>query len=232
MLTCLSHRVCLGEIHLIEIYLFINPLGSICYHTEKQILDFVESGSKKIQFRFIPLVNLRTIGDLMKREGIPTTDIKKRNHLFETIFSASLDYKAAQLQGKKKGRHFLLRLQEAVGCHGKAYSKKLVEELIVDTGGDLEMFLEDRESEFVKEAFYSDQQIAREMDIVQHPSAVVYNFSYNKDFGVLVEGKAAMSDIFELCQSPETIYDLLDEDYFNQKNKRQVGTNGHSLHLI
>ncbi|KAF1296391.1 GTP pyrophosphokinase [Enterococcus sp. JM4C] len=216
---------------MIEIYLFINPLGSICYHTEKQILDFVENGSKKIQFRFIPLVNLRTIGDLMKREGKSPNDIKERNRLFETIFSASLDYKAAQLQGKKKGRHFLLRLQEAVGCHGEEYSKKLVEKLVVETGGDLEMFLEDRQSEFVKEAFYSDQQIAREMDITQHPSAVVYNFSYNREFGVLVEGKAAMSDIFEICHSPENIYDILEKDYF-EKDKRRLGSNGHLLRLV
>ncbi len=49
-------------------------------------------------------------------------------------------------------------------------------QLFTKVGGDLEMFLEDRHSAFVQEAFLTDQQIAHEMQITCHPSAVIYNY--------------------------------------------------------
>lgn len=45
---------------------------------------------------------MRTINHLIQLFDIPTHDIEQRNQLFEDIYSAALDYKAAQLQGKKK----------------------------------------------------------------------------------------------------------------------------------
>lgn len=87
---------------MIEIYLFVNPLGGICLNIEKDILKLVETENKKIQFRFIPLVNMKTINHLIKLFDIPAHDIEQRNQLFEDIYSAALDYKAAQLQGKRK----------------------------------------------------------------------------------------------------------------------------------
>lgn len=76
-------------------------------------------------------------------------------------YSAALDCKAAQFQGKKKGRRFLIKLQEAVGCNDIPYSQELAESIFEEIGGDLNMFKEDRQSDFVKEVFFSDQKIAR-----------------------------------------------------------------------
>lgn len=120
---------------------------------EKDILKLVETENKKIQFRFIPLVNMRTINHLIKLFDIPSHDIEQRNQLFEDIYSAALDYKAAQLQGKKKGRHLLLGLQQAVAVNHIPYSLELAEKLVVEAGGDLDMFKADRQSDFVKESF-------------------------------------------------------------------------------
>ena len=74
-------------------------------------------------------------------------------------YSAALDCKAAQFQGKKKGRRFLIKLQEAVGCNNIPYSRALAESIFEEIGGDLNMFKEDRQSDFVKEVFFSDQKI-------------------------------------------------------------------------
>lgn len=192
---------------MIEIYVFINPLGSICLEAERQILQFVQSENKKIQFRFIPLVNMNTINDVVRRrsnEG--PMDLMQRNQLFEDIYSAALDYKAIQLQGKKKGRKFLLTLQEKVACEKVPYSQELVDHLILEADGDLAMFHSDRVSDFVKESFQSDQQIAREMGITKHPSAVVYNYACERDFGVIVENFHSIEEIQELCRTNEQTY--------------------------
>lgn len=189
---------------MIEIYLFINPIGSVCYEAEKQILELMAQENKKIQLRIIPLMNLKTIDDIMKRKNISACDIEYRNQLTKDIYGASLDFKAAQLQGKKRGREFLLKLQQAINIEGRTYSKELSKELFSQmSAGDLEMFLEDRESDFVKEAFISDQQVAREMGIKKHPSAVVYNYACDRDYGVLVEDCQTIDQIVELIQTTE-----------------------------
>ena len=214
---------------MIEIYLFVNPLGNICLNVEKEILKFVKTQNKKIQFRFIPLVNMKTIDRLMKTSN--ANDIDERNNLFENIYSAALDYKAAQLQGKKKGRHLLLSLQKAVSVDNISYSPELSETFLVEASGDLDMFRSDRQSEFVKESFQTDQQIAREMGIVTHPSAVVYNYASERDFGVLIENCCSAEDIKQLCEIKKQNLSLLSKkfslyDYSNQ------GESDKHLHLL
>ena len=71
-------------------------------------------------------------------------------------YSAALDCKAAQFQGKKKAAVFD---QIAVGCNDIPYSQELAESIFEEIGGDLNMFKEDRQSDFVKEVFFSDQKL-------------------------------------------------------------------------
>lgn len=191
---------------MIEIYLFVNPLGNVCLNIERDILRFAQLENRKIQLRLIPLVNMRTIDSLIKFHGIATNDISARNRLFEETYSAALDFKAAQLQGKKKGRYILLNLQSMITEEKLPYSPKMAENLIVAAGGDLDMFKNDRSSSFVKESFQIDQQIAREMSVSQHPSAVIYNYACDRDFGVLVEGCLTIEHIQRLCETSEENY--------------------------
>ncbi|MGC6769916.1 DsbA family protein [Enterococcus sp. LJL51] len=216
---------------MIEIYLFVNPLGSICLDIERDILSFAQAENKKIQLRLIPLVNMKTIDGLLSLYNIPSHDINRRNQLFEEIYSASLDFKAAQLQGKKKGRHILLNLQEIVGEAGSVYSPDLAEKLIVESGGDLEMFRSDRQSPFVKESFQIDQQIAREMGVSKHPSAVIYNYACDRDFGVLVEDYLSIDHIKQLCETSEENYIHFHDPVQIAKAHEQSVPKGH-LHLL
>lgn len=219
------------ECPLIEIYLFVNPIGERCLSVERKVLNLIEQQELKVQLRLIPLMNLYTISDVMKHQGTCTKNIKARNQLSKDIYAASLDFKAAQLQGKKRGRDFLIRLQEEVGVNGQRYSKKLAQDLIQEVGGDLEMFIEDRESEFVSEAFLSDQQIAHEMKIKCHPSAVIYNYACDLDFGVLVEGCESIEHIAELCQTKEATLQFFNDHKAQASLNEQKATKRH-LYLV
>ncbi|EGP4885646.1 TPA: ClpXP adapter SpxH family protein [Enterococcus faecium] len=223
---------------MIEIYLFVNPLGEYCFEMEQQLLQFIEEeygtpSKEKMQFRFLPLVNLQTIGDVMQQKGISQNNLEKRNHLFSTTYSAALDCKAAQFQGKKKGRRFLIKLQEAVGCNNIPYSRALAESIFEEIGGDLNMFKEDRQSDFVKEVFFSDQKIAREMGITKHPSAVVYNYACDRDFGVLVEveGTSSLWRIKELCKTTDNSYQVFNGEHLHT-NDSQFHSRASHLHLL
>ena len=122
-------------------------------------------------------------------------DLVLRNEQTNQIYAASLDYKAAQLQGKKIARDFLLKLQQRIGIEKQEYCDTLVKELFSETNGDLEMFLEDRTSELVKKNFATDQRVAKDMGITITPSAVVYDFSSEEEYGVLLEGSEELKSL-------------------------------------
>ncbi|MDR0921402.1 MAG: DsbA family protein [Lactobacillales bacterium] len=171
---------------MIEIYLFVNPLGGLCFSAEKAIMEMANGQNKRFHFRFIPIVNMKSVNACLTRLGISHSDLEKRNHFFETSYSAALDLKAMQLQGRKKGREFLFAIQKAVTVDKQEYSKNLVLEIVRTIGADIEMFIEDRQSELVKKSFASDQQIGHEMGVVTLPSAVVFNF-YGDEDGMIIE---------------------------------------------
>lgn len=214
---------------MIEIYLFVNPLGTDCYYAEKQILHLVQTQQhKKIQFRFVPFVNMHVVDYLFKKRNLPKNDLTLRNEIFQTLYSAALDYKAVLLQGKKKGRNFLLALQKICGVEKVPYTQELVEQLVTEVGGDLAEFLADRQSAIVKEAFFTDQQIAHDMSIQENPSCVVYNYSCERDFGVLLEG--------DLCKEVSALKDLCQTEHELSSLKHGLSDKHHiaqtHLHLI
>lgn len=215
---------------MIEIYLFVNPLGAVCLETEKDILRLIENEKKKIQLRCIPLVNMLTITKIMRRRNVDSADLTQRNRLFENNYAAALDFKALQLQGQKKGRHFLIALQEAVAVKQLPYTKALVEKLVAQLGGDLEMFQADRESSFVQESFQVDQQIAREMNIKHHPSAVIYNYACECEYGILIEDCQSTEEIKKLCDTSDETFQYFQENIAIKKyENRRISRH---LHLL
>lgn len=83
----------------------------------------------------------------------------------------------------------MIKLQEAVGCNDIPYSQELAESIFEEIGGDLNMFKEDRQSDFVKEVFFLIK-IAREMGITNTllqsftimPATVILVFSRSKRY--------------------------------------------------
>lgn len=200
---------------MIEIYLFVNPIGKKCLSIERRIIDLIQEYDMKIQLRLIPIMNLKTVSEFMQRIGASEKDTQLRTELSQEIHSAALDVKAAQLQGKKRGRDFLVELQKTVGEQKQPYSKKLAIQLFTKVGGDLEMFLEDRHSAFVQEAFLTDQQIAHDMAITSHPSAVIYNYGKNGDAGIRVEGCDTIHHILDTYNTKESLIAFLESQSKN-----------------
>ena len=183
----------------------------------------------KIQLRLIPIMNLKTISEFMQRIGASDKDLQLRTELSQEIHSAALDVKAAHLQGKKRGRDFLVELQKTIGEQKQPYSKKLAIQLFTKVGGDLEMFLEDRHSDFVQEAFLTDQQIAHEMEITSHPSAVIYNYGGDCDAGVRIEGCDTIHHILDTYNTKESLIAFLEAQSKNAPIRQSAPDNHLSL---
>lgn len=193
---------------MIEMFLFVNPFGQTCLNKEKNILEWIGCCESKIQFRIIPFLNLRTLQYYLEKSELPTDDICLRNKLFQQMYSTALDFEAIQLQGKKKAREFLFKVQEAIGCDKKTYSAELVNQVIHSLQIDREMFEEDRRSVQVVETFRDNQNIAHEMGVVHVPSLVLFNYKSNNDFGVLLESHIDDQKVLSsLCEEQPQIID-------------------------
>ena len=48
---------------MIEIYLFVNPIGKKCLSIEQRIIDLINKYDMKIQLRLIPIMNLKTVSE-------------------------------------------------------------------------------------------------------------------------------------------------------------------------
>lgn len=202
---------------MIEIYLFVNPLDEHCLQSEQRFLDIVKEEkqkNRKICLRFVPILNPSIIQHYLVDHDLPVNNLSFRNQLVETLYSACLDIKAAQLQGKKVGRKFLFHLQEMVGRQKRHYSKELVEEILEEIRADKSLFNSDRQSHLVKEFFQQDQKIANEMGVNRFTKAVIFNYGLDQDFGVLIDGLASIDDIKSLIQPNYSLQHLSHAELF------------------
>lgn len=186
---------------MIEIYLFVNPLDKASLIMEQRLLKIISGETEKIHFRVIPFLNPRVIHNYVLDQGQSIHDLAYRNQLFNSIYSACLDYKAVQLQGKKLGTKFLFEIQKQVGFFNQNYSENLVHSILESLGADIPLFTVDRQSPLIEDFFKLDQQVAQEMGIENFSDAVIFNYNCERDFGVLVSFDTPDRDIVELFKT-------------------------------
>lgn len=182
--------------NIIEVFLFVNPLGTTCYEAEKLIESFSAERDEKVKVRIIPLLNLRSIGTMIKGES--DGSLSNRNQLYTDSYHASLAFQAASMQGKKKGRKFLMSLQQYVVTEGRQVTNDLLLHIAEKINLDIEMFEEDLESDFTKKAFNKDQKLALDMNITESPSCIVYS-SKDSKFGYRIDTSITKQLLHGLC---------------------------------
>lgn len=202
---------------MIEIYLFVHPLCSDSLISEKTVFDFVENYGSNIQFKFLPLLNLQSFQNFITTHPDVCPNLDTRNALFNAVYSSALDYKAMQLQGKKKGHAFLMALQNEILAASPdkrthhIYTPELVEKVIRQVNGNLALFKEDRQSDAVKKAFAIDQDIAKEMGITDTGSLVFFNYNYDQEFGISVTENITTDILLELLMITPNEFHQLDD---------------------
>lgn len=170
---------------MLEIHLFVNPLGSRCYRCENDVLRVDQELNTKVRYRFIPLFNMRTIQQTMQLYHLNPCSTSDRQKVVNVLNHLIMDYMAASFQGRKRGRQFLLLMQDELICHQQDYSLALAKKVAQQAHLDLEMFLEDRQSDLAKRAHRQDQKIAAELGVTDTATAVVFDSDNDQD-GVLI----------------------------------------------
>lgn len=202
---------------MLEIHLFVNPLGMRCFRCENDVLRVDHELNTKINYQFVPLFNMQTIDNTLELYQLNPHDLATRQCVSNTLFRVILDYKAALFQGRKRGRQYLLRLQSAMIQKNINYSTDLATRIAKDAKLDLEMFMEDRQSKLARQAFHKDQQMATELGVTKTATAVVFN-SNDPEYGFLIPN-------FDY----QTLIRSLREDKFSQSAKQFAAQYQHPI---
>ncbi|WP_124058004.1 DsbA family protein [Vaginisenegalia massiliensis] len=185
-----------GVSKVFEFYLFVNPLGRICYYSQQEMMNAVDRISSKTDIHILCFHNQRTVVDFMKQLKIPSHDLATRNKIYNVIYNASLAYKAACMQGKKKGRLFLLKMQQQLDLQIDRYNDEFVLDIAKEVGLDIDMFLIDRSSAFIKQLHLNDQKIATDMKVQATPTLVLFEHSASQS-GLVIEDHITQDLIFD-----------------------------------
>lgn len=191
--------------NMIEIYHFINPLGRMCYDSQKSITDFVRERYEKVSIRYIPFINFSIIKNQIERDS-SNYSLDNLNELYTDAYHSALGLYAASMQGKKYGRQFLVGLQQAVIENKLPVNLSTFQEIINQIKIDSETFLEDYHSSWVKEQFIADQKLTQEIGVTMTPSCVIYT-SCDNGVGYLIESTISKEVLHDICQHEKNSID-------------------------
>lgn len=158
---------------MLEIHLFVDPLGNSCRNCEADAAKCRQMTAAKVRCTIVPLLNMATIQHTIRMYHLPENDLDIRSQVCQTLYQSILDYKAAQFQGQKRARKFLLYQQKFLDQNELKYDDQIIQKIAKKVDLDVEMFNEDRHSHLVEQAFRDDQHLASQLDIKATETAVV-----------------------------------------------------------
>ena len=198
-----------------EFYLFVNPLGQKCFRCEQEINKLTALISAKIDVHILCYQNQYIVSEFMRQLNLDERDLTSRNHIYRMVYLASLAYKAATMQGKKKGRAFLMRMQEQIKGRLERFSDDFVIELAEEIGLDIPTFIDDLHSDYAKHLVQKDQQIAHGMHVDITPALVIFEHRLGEN-GLLLEGSFSAQTILSQLDQ------LVEEGYQEKMKKTEL----------
>lgn len=169
----------------VELYIFIDPLCSQAYNLMTNIRKLQLQYGHYFTSRFVLSTQLSSLNAVANRlKGCYEQNIVDLAH----PVLPSIAIKAAELQGKRAGQRYLLKLQEYslqhdININAHTTLLKIAEEVELD----LEEFASDFGSKEAAKAFQCDLYITREMEVHEVPSIVFFNECI-EDEGLSVNG--------------------------------------------
>ncbi|WP_018659449.1 DsbA family protein [Allofustis seminis] len=159
----------------VTIFLFIDPLAAPCYEAEQAIVNFKETRSEDIRLQILPIINYKNIQEAVRNRSVfaQGRPLDIQNTLYLNVYHSCLAYIAASMQGRRKGRLVLSALQETVINYGEIFTIDLLMDITNKLNLDVEEFRQDFYSEFAKQCFRKNQQLAQDMNVSSTPSCIV-----------------------------------------------------------
>lgn len=171
-----------------EIFIFVNPIGNRCLKTEKTIIQFTQQHKINAHFKFVALNNVYAVDDYILRNHLDIHSIALRNQITQNIHQATLYYTAATFQGNRKGRNFLMLLQDEINLKHYKFSTELVRFVARKVGLDWPTLVQDKNSQLISSQCQLDRNKAAQFEINATPAIVIYDYSNHLyEQGVLIK---------------------------------------------
>jgi predicted DsbA family dithiol-disulfide isomerase len=187
----------------IEIYFFVDPICPECWALEPILKKLKIEYGRYFSIKHILSGKLANL-NISKKKGYENIALQWEKTASRTGMScdgnlwlenpisspyiASIAIKAAELQGKRSGIHFLRKLQEVLFLEKKNISNfEVLMECAWNVGLDVKEFLSDIHSESAAKAFQCDLKITTEMDVHEIPTLVFFNENAD-DEGIKIAG--------------------------------------------
>ncbi|WLV25553.1 ClpXP adapter SpxH family protein [Aciduricibacillus chroicocephali] len=188
----------------VEIFVFIDPLCAECWSLDPILKKLTMQYGRFFTIQPIISSKLDSLNleaqkkpeDLKrdwertaKRTGMSCDGDLWVENPISSPWVASLAIKAAGLQGKRAGRIFLRRLQEAAFLYKQNVSdESVIVECAEEVGLDIEEFKDDLYSVSARKALQCDLKLTREMDVDTFPSLVFFNQADDNEDGIKISG--------------------------------------------
>lgn len=170
---------------MIDIYHFSKPLSTHCLTTEQCLTNITSDIAQHAHLHFVPLINMDFIANLENYALNPSKNYRISDSS-DILFNVILDFKAAQLEGNKKARNFLVQLQHELLINQKTYTSTLVAQLLDKIGINRANFLINRANNETISAIIKDQKFAEK--IMQKKCATIaLTFSKENETQVLTD---------------------------------------------
>ncbi|WP_225048178.1 DsbA family protein [Lacticaseibacillus kribbianus] len=200
---------------MLELFLFVNPINRRCREAEAAVNRLLTELPAKVAVHFVPVVTIQVIDQYMRETGMNHRNLALRNQLFDVAYQLSLDYKAAQFQGNKKARTFLMASQEMLDVDPHAYSPGFAQAAAARCGLNLATLAADRAHEAMHQCLASDHATAQEMGVWATPTAVVFNAGSMRSSGLRLDALSSYQALQATCRQL-----LLDPAYGHPRRER------------
>lgn len=185
-----------GHEKFFEFHLFVNPLGQKCYFSELAITQTTQLIHSKVDINILCIQNEYILNDFIRQLGLSPSILSIRNDVYQKMYTTSLAFKAATMQGKRKSRQYLFALQEYLQSDIHRFNDDVITNIAEEVGLDIDLFQEDFRSPFVRELYLNDLKIANKMNIRRTPSLVIFDLNM-EDEGYVIEGKFDSEDVIK-----------------------------------
>lgn len=209
---------------LIEIFLFVDPLGKRCNNVRKIISNFRTERPEKIKLRVIPMVNFSKVYRHTRRQSATSQSsmVDQNNQFSNNTYEACLAFHASAMQGKNMAHKFLTVLQEQVVDEGLPYSEELMYNIVKNIGLDVEMFTEDYKSEFTKKIYKKNLGLAADMKVKTTPSIVLFKDN-NNDEAFRLNKKIESEMLHSICGIENSLKPKADpEEYVGTESAHNI----------
>lgn len=184
---------------MLEIFLFVNPLGAQCRQAEAAVFRLQQESRQKVDLHVAMLLNFQVITDILMHHHQDPKDLNLRNLVTDAAYQVALDFKAAQLQGNQKARQLLLGEQEMFNDGNFTYDPAFAMALVAGYQLNQVAFFEDRQRLATTHCLDADQHLAQEMGVTLAPDVVVFDTA-SLDAGVKLGNTRNYQRLKAVCE--------------------------------